>query len=153
MVKKIVIGADHGGYRLKEAVKKYLDSKRIDYLDVGALKYEKDDDYPDFAVRAAQVAVRDKTLGILFCSTGIGMCIAANKIRGIRAASVTDVSGARIAKQKDDVNVLCLGAKYVSASNAKRVIGSWLSARFHGGRHKRRVNKIEYIEKHDKAFS
>lgn len=139
---KIAVGADHGGLNLKELAKKILSKNGMDFCDFGTHTVESVD-YPDIADAVAQ-AVADGTCscGILICGTGIGMSIAANKVNGIRAALCTDVFSARMSREHNNANILCLGERVTGYGHAEEIIRSWLVAEFQGGRHSQRVNKI-----------
>ena len=144
---KISIACDHGGYDLKESLKKWLTENNYEVIDYGT--NSKDScDYPDFGRLAAE-AVRDKKVdrGIVICTTGIGMSIVANKVKGIRCALVSNTEGASLTRRHNDSNVLALGAKYTNFELAKEITNIWLSTEFEGGRHQRRVDKIMDIEK------
>ena len=143
----IALGADHGGFKLKGEIEKYLDKNKIGYIDFGAYKLNKKDDYPDFAEKVAKYVAKNKTKGILFCTNGVGMSIAANKVNGVRAAHVVDIKSAKHSRNDNDANVLCMGIDQVKPAMAKRIVGVWLKQRFGRGRHMRRVNKIERIER------
>jgi ribose 5-phosphate isomerase B len=143
----IVIGSDHGGLNLKTELKNYLGRRGCTVTDAGT---DNDDsvDYPDFGVKVAEmVAAGTAELGILICGTGIGMSIAANKVPGIRAALVTDVFMARMAKEHNNANVLVLGGRVLDEQKACDLVGAWLDATFEGGRHQGRLDKIAEIEK------
>ncbi len=145
---RVAIGSDHAGYQLKEHLRSWMAAREIDVHDVGAQTLDPADDYPDFAravgelVQAAQVE-----LGIVICSTGVGSCIAANKLRGIRAALVHDPFSARMSRLHNDANVLCLGASVVGPRYAEEILAAWLEASFTGDeRHRRRLDKVVRIE-------
>jgi len=139
---RIALGADHAGFRVKESIKKYLESEGYSVDDVGTWS-EESVDYPDFAVLVAQRVVEGQNeLGILACGTGIGMAIAANKIGGIRAAVAHDILTAHLAREHNDANVLAVGARILSELDAIAAVRSFLDAGFAGGRHQRRVDKI-----------
>jgi len=142
----IAIGSDHGGYKLKEELKRYLEEKEIEYKDVGCYS-EEHVDYPDLA-RAVCKEVQDKKAdrGILVCRTGYGMAIVANKFRGIRAASISNEETAKFSRMHNDLNVLTLGADYISTNQAICILRQWLATEFEGGRHERRLKIIEEIE-------
>lgn len=154
----IFIGADHAGYKLKEDIKKFLDNKKIAYTDLGNQVLDKNDDYPDFSSKVARAVAKDKSaLGILMCGSAGGACIVANKVKGIRAVSARSVGEARLAREDDDANIICLaGGDQVQQKvkgvgvplvEAKRIVSQWLVASFSKlTRHKRRVNKIKKIE-------
>ena len=142
----IAIGSDHGGYKLKEEVKKYLDEKGIEYKDFGTDSDERTD-YPIFARRVAE-AVQSKKCdkGILICRTGFGMAIVANKFRGIRCAACYDEPTAKQAKEHSDINILALPADYANISKAVAMIRIWLGSEALGGRYKERRDMISDIE-------
>ncbi len=141
---KIAVAADHGGYNLKNLIKKHLQDKGIQVTDYGAHSLDKSDDYPDFAFPAAKsVAAGENDAGILVCSTGIGMSITANKIANIRAALVVDPQLARTAKSHNNANVIALpGNGLISEDAAIKIVDAYLETEFRGGRHKRRLDKI-----------
>jgi len=144
---RIVVGADHGGYRLKEEIARFLASEGYEVEDVGTFD-EESTDYPDYAVQVARAVVEGRAdLGILVCGTGIGMSVAANKVKGVRAALATDGYMARMAREHNDANVLCLGGRVLGVGSALEIVRAFLGARFAGGRHARRVGKIEAIER------
>jgi len=144
---RIAIGSDHAGYHLKEALKQTLNGAGVEVEDVGT-ENEESVDYPDYAERvAARVASGQSDRGILICGTGIGMAMAANKVDGIRAASVTDEIGARLARQHNDANVLALGGRVTPPEVAARLIRIFLDTPFEGGRHQRRVDKVSRLER------
>ena len=143
MNETIALGADHAGFELKEAIKKYLSDKGLCVKDYGCASKESVD-YPDYAKAVAQAVARQEAQsGILVCNTGIGMSIAANKVAGIRAALVSDLFTAKSSREHNNANVLCLGAQGVDAGRALAIVGAWFEAQFQGGRHARRVGKIE----------
>lgn len=142
----IAIGSDHGGYKLKEALKKYLDEKEIEYKDYGT--YSEDSvDYPDVAKKVA-VAIQKNECdqGILICRSGVGMSIAANKFKGIRAANCYNEEIAKYARMHNDANILGLGADYMSENDAVCILRMWMATEFEGGRHAERLELIEEIE-------
>ena len=143
----LVIGSDHGGLNLKTALKSYLNRRGIDIVDAGTDNGDSVD-YPDFGLKVAEMVVSGKAeSGILICGTGIGMSIAANKIPGIRAALVTDVFMARMAKEHNNANILVLGGRVLDEQIACDLVGTWMDATFEGGRHQGRLDKIVEIEK------
>lgn len=142
----IIIGSDHGGLNLKSALKSYLGRRGFSVSDAGT-DTDSSVDYPDFGLKVAeQVVTGSAELGILICGTGIGMSIAANKVPGIRAALVTDVFMARMAKEHNNANVLVLGGRVLDEQKACDLVGAWLDATFEGGRHQGRLDKITEIE-------
>ena len=143
---KLVCGSDHAGLRLKEELKKHLEEKGITVHDVGTHSNESVD-YPDFAVQVAnEVARHEADLGLLVCGTGIGMAITANKIAGVRAASVSDTFSAHASREHNDANVLCIGERVVGLGLAKDILDAFLGAQFQGGRHTGRVAKINALD-------
>ena len=144
---KLVIGSDHGGFDAKESLVRVLRQDGHDVLDVGPSN-EDSTDYPDYAaVVGRAVAGRKAERGFLLCGTGIGMCIAANKIRGVRAAVVWSKETAALASEHNGANVLCLGGRVLSKPQIIAFARIWLASSFHGGRHLRRVKKIMALEK------
>lgn len=143
----IYIGADHGGYNLKEKVKEWLNDWGYTVQDVGNNEYDKDDDYTDFAISLGESVVREKTKGILICRSGEGMCIAANKVRGVRAASCISEKEALATREYNNANVLCLSADLVSEEDNQKIIKTFLETIFSSDeRHIRRINKIAEYE-------
>ena len=144
----IAIGADHGGFHLKQAVVALLKELGHTVLDVGAYTDEPSD-YPDFAQAVAEPVIRKKARrGILICGSGVGACIAANKFPGVRASVCHDTFSARQGVEDDDMNLLCLGARVIGPKLADEVIKAFLSATFSNApRHRRRLKKVKAIEK------
>ena len=143
---KIVIASDHGGFHLKQSILKLLDSQKIAYVDLG-VSSEDSVDYPDYAAKVAEsLAKGEVDGGILVCGTGIGMAIAANKYRGVRAAVVTDPFTAQMSKEHNDANVIALGGRVLDDAKAAAAVQAWLDAKFQAGRHQRRLEKIAEIE-------
>lgn len=143
---KLALGSDHGGYQLKEEIKSLLEEKGVDFEDFGTDSTDSVD-YPDFASKVGQaVAEGDCDRGILICGTGIGMSMAANKIKGIRAALCHDVYSAKMTKRHNNANVLTMGARVIGVDLAKEIVAAWLGEEFDGGRHKRRIDKISRLE-------
>jgi ribose 5-phosphate isomerase B len=143
---RIVLGADHAGFQLKETLKKRLQSAGYPIDDVGTLS-EESVDYPDFAAGAARrVAAGQNDLGIVVCGTGIGVTIAANKVPGIRAALISDPATARLAREHNDANVLALAGRALSSDDAFAIVREFLAAEFAGGRHQRRIDKITQLD-------
>ena len=142
----IAIGSDHGGFKLKEEIKKYLDEKQIAYSDIGCYS-EESVDYPNIAKEVAlKVTNKECEYGILICRSGIGMSMVANKFKGIRCAKCNNEEEAKFSKMHNDSNVIAIGADYVSTEEAIRIIRMWIATPFEGGRHSRRVNMIADIE-------
>ena len=145
MKKTIWIGADHAGVELKSALTDQLKSEYI-IEDVGPFD-TKSVDYPDYAEQVAKAVTQDKNAqGILICGSGIGMSIAANKIRGIRAALVHSVETAKLSKQHNNANVLCIGARMTAPDLAIEMAKAWLSSTYEGDRHQKRIDKISKLE-------
>ena len=143
----IGIGCDHGGYELKEFIKKLLEERNIELKEFG-IHDTNSVDYPDIAKPVCESVISGESeCGILVCGTGIGMSIAANKIKGIRAAHVTDSYSARMTKEHNNANVICLGARITGMEIAKDIVNAYLDAEFAGGRHQTRVDKIMELEK------
>ena len=144
---RIVVGADHAGYRAKETIKTYLQGAGYHVEDVGT-DSEESVDYPDFARAVGErVAAANDALGVLVCGTGIGVSIAANKVEGIRAALAHDSLTARRAREHNDANVIALGGKVVGEDEALAIVQEFLNAQFAGGRHQRRVDKISEMDR------
>lgn len=142
----IALAADHGGFALKEAVKEYLDQNNIQYKDFGSYTGEACD-YPEKAKEAClSVTSGESEKALLFCGTGVGISMAANKIKGIRAACCSDYFSAKFTRLHNDANALCLGGRVVGAGLAIEMVDVFLNTEFEGGRHARRVSKIMDLE-------
>lgn len=143
---KVAVGCDHGGIVLKEKIIETLNKLGAEVVDFGTNSSESVD-YPVFAEKVAH-AVADKVcdLGVLLCGTGIGMSIVANKVKGIRAAVLSDVFSAKATRQHNDSNILCLGGRVVTPEDAAKLLTIWYTAEFEGGRHQKRVDMISDIE-------
>lgn len=142
----IVIGSDHGGFHLKENIKKFLQNKGYNVIDFGAYS-EQACDYPDYAVLVGEAVSRGEyKKGILIDGTGGGVCLAANKIKGIRAVTAYSHLTGVFASEHDDCNILCLGGKMIGSLSAQDIVKQWLDTPFGGGRHERRLGKIKEIE-------
>lgn len=142
----VALGADHGGFRLKEEIAILLQELGVSYHDFGTCS-EESVDYPDFAREVAEnVAAGQFDRGIICCGTGIGVSIAANKVPGIRAALCNDTYSARMSREHNDANVLTLGGRVVGSGPVGEIVRVWLSTGFAGGRHQRRIEKIGRIE-------
>lgn len=142
----IAIGSDHGGFQLKEEIKQLLTELKIEYKDFGT--YSADSvDYPDIARTVAEAVVGGEyTRGILICGTGIGINIAANKIKGIRAALCHDVFSAQMSREHNDANILTMGERVIGVGHARVIVEKWVTTEFAGGRHSRRVCQIADLE-------
>lgn len=144
---KIAMGADHGGFSLKETIKQHLEEQGHEILDLGTYDTASCH-YPIYAEKVARaVAAGQAERGILVCGTGIGMSIAANKIPGIRAAAVSDCFTAQATREHNDANILCLGERTVGPGLAMRIVDTYLAAQFQGGRHQTRLDMIAALEK------
>lgn len=144
---KVAIGADHGGLDLKNVLAEELRGDGVEVIDVGTDKAESVD-YPDYAEKvAAMVSGGEADFGVLICGTGIGMSIAANKFRGVRAALCWDIFTARMSRRHNNANILTIGGRVTGPELAKEILRTFLSESFEGGRHARRVDKIIEIEK------
>lgn len=145
---KVYLGADHGGLKLKNEVLKWLKQWHIESQDMGAFEFNSDDDYPDYAWPVAmKVGADQKSLGILVCRSGQGVCMVANKARGARAAIAWSEHSAHSARNDDDANILCLPADYLTLDNAKAVVHAFLNTPFNDEpRFKRRADKLKKID-------
>lgn len=142
----IAIGSDHGGYELKNHIIKHLEEKGIELNDVGCFS-EDSVDYPDIAKKVcAEINEGRAERGILICGTGIGISIAANKIKGIRAALCSDVYSAKMCRQHNNANVICLGGRVTGRELAFMIVDTYLNEQFEGGRHQKRIDKIHALE-------
>ena len=143
---KIALGADHGAFELKEAIKKHLDEKKIEYTDFGCFSKESVD-YPRYAFLAANaVSKKECDFGIICCTTGLGVSMAANKVKGIRAAVCTSPMLAEMTRRHNNANVICMGQNVVSFELADKLVDIFISTEFEGGRHQRRVDLLTDIE-------
>src|SRR5829696_4940000 len=146
MVKRIALGADHAGYEEKEKIKTTLDELGVEYTDMGTVSADSVD-YPDFAKQVGEaVSSGEYEQGLLVCGSGTGMAIAANKVRGVRAAVAWSPDIARLARAHNDANVLSLPARFSTPDEMDKIVRAWFAADFEGGRHGRRVEKISEIE-------
>ncbi len=145
--KTIFIGSDHAGFELKVEIIEYLKESKYKVKDLGNKIYEKEDDYPDYAYKLANKVIEDNSIGILFGGSGIGACIVANKVKGIRAANPSNIDMAEISKKNNDTNVLCLGQNYIGPELAKEIVSVWINTDFsQDNSKKRRVEKIQMLE-------
>lgn len=142
---KIGIGSDHGGFELKESIIDFLKEQEIDFVDYGT--YSRDSvDYPDFGQKVGQAVVKKEVdRGIVVCGTGIGISIAANKVKGVRCALCSDCFSAKMSRQHNDANVLALGGRVLGVELALEIVRTYLSHDFEGGRHALRLEKIDEI--------
>ena len=145
---KVAIGADHAGFQAKKALAEFLRREGFEVQDVGAQNEESSDDYPDFASRVAQLVSGGRCdRGILVCGTGIGMGMAANKFPGVRAAVCHNEYTAQAARSHNNANVLCMGGRVLTPQRMLKLTRIFLQTEAEGGRHKRRVDKIERMER------
>ena len=146
--KKIGICADHGGFELKEKLKSFLVSKGFEIVDFGAEELNNDDDFPDFVIPLAKaVSAGEVFRGIAICGSGVGACVAANKVSGVRAALITDYFSAHQGVEDDDMNLICLGGRVTGYASAEELVMAFLNAKFIGAeRHLRRLQKIKDLE-------
>jgi ribose 5-phosphate isomerase B len=146
----IALGCDHIGIELKEPIRDYLLSKGFQVKDFGTVTRERAE-YPHYALLVARAVTGGECeRGLLFCGTGVGISIAANKVRGIRAVVCSEPYSARLSRQHNDTNILCIGARVVGIELAKMIVDEWLAASFEGGRHAERVQKIKEIEENER---
>ncbi|MEK6887077.1 MAG: RpiB/LacA/LacB family sugar-phosphate isomerase [Nanoarchaeota archaeon] len=145
---KVYLGSDHAGFKLKEAIKPFLNSLGVDFEDLGAHKLAPNDDYPNYAFKVAEKTAKNKSFGILFCGSSHGVCIAANKVKGIRAVAVSDVKCAIMTREHNNANILCLSGWNISKNLSEKIIKAFLFTMFtNEKRHKRRINLITKYEK------
>lgn len=143
---KIAIGADHAGFEVKEKIKKQLEEMNLQVVDLGTNSTESVD-YPDFGAKVGRfVADGAADEGIVVCGSGIGIAIAANKIDGVRAAQAWNEETARLARQHNNANVLSIGARVLPEDEIPKIVNAWFEAKFEGGRHQNRINKISELE-------
>jgi len=147
----MLLGSDHGGLQLKDSIAAFLRERGIDFEDCGTFDAESVD-YPDFAEKVAGAVSRGEAeSGILFCGTGIGISIAANKFPKVRAALVTDPFMAQMAKEHNNANILVLGGRVTTAEKGRKIVAAWLDTAFAGGRHQARLDKITALEQRCRA--
>ena len=141
-MKKIFISSDHAGFNLKEIIKKYLSKKKVKYYDLGPYNNNKVD-YPDFAHKVAKkVKIKKNHVGILVCGSGMGMNMAANKHKNIRAAQCFNLKSAKLSRLHNDANIITLGSRLLTKKNALNCVSIFLNTKFEGGRHTKRIKKI-----------
>jgi len=144
----IYLGADHAGFKLKEQIKKYLQAQKLKFQDLGNFKFVKDDDYPEFGLKVAKaVAKTPQNRGILICGSSFGICIVANKVKGIRAVSICNIKDAKLSREHNDANVLCLSGCDLKSEMAKKIINSWLRTKF--SKAKRHLRRLAIIKRYE----
>lgn len=144
----IYLGGDHAGFKLKKEMTDYLKSLGYRVTDLGNKKLDPKDDYPDFAFRVGQAVASTGAKGILFCGSAEGVCIAANKVAGVRAVNPASAKLAKLSREHNDANVLCLSGWETAPAAAKKIISVWLKTKYSGAaRHRRRIKKISRFEK------
>lgn len=145
---RVGVAADHGGFELKQKLVSLLQEIGHDVVDFGAARYDPGDDYPDYVAPLARaVAAGEVERGVAVCGSGVGACVAANKVRGVRAALITDIFSARQGVEDDAMNLICLGGRVVGPALAWELVGAFLEAGFIGGqRHRRRLEKVDQLE-------
>ena len=144
MIEKIILGSDHGGFKLKNEVIKHLKELKYEVSDLGCYT-DASCDYPQIAQAVAKEVLATKNRGILVCGTGIGMSIAANRFEGIRASHCTDTFTARMTRAHNDSNILCLGERTTGLGLALDIVDTWLKTAFEGGRHQKRIDMIDKV--------
>jgi len=143
---KIAIGADHAGFEFKEQLREFLTDEGYDVEDFGAYKFDENDGFPDFAIPVARAVSEQKyDRGVLVCGSGIGVSIAANKVRGVRAVNCVNEDFARLSRQHNDTNVICFPGRFLDINEAKNYIKLWLNTEFLGGKYKDRNDKLDEI--------
>ena len=141
----IAVGADHAGFRLKDVVAAHLRDRGFEVLDMGT-NSEESVDYPDYGAAVGRAVAGDAAdLGVAVCGSGIGICMAADKIPGVRAGTVHDETSARLAREHNDANVICMGQRLIGEAVALAAVDAWLAASFEGGRHARRTAKLDEL--------
>lgn len=149
MAKTIIyLGADHAGFKLKEQIKDYLLKLKLPVTDLGNFVFDKNDDYPDYGYSVAKkVSASKDAKGILICGSSLGICLTANKVKGVRAVSVSTTREAKLSREHNNANVLCLSGWDLSLLKAKQIVSTWLKTKFSTSpRHIRRIHKIRQIE-------
>jgi ribose 5-phosphate isomerase B len=142
---KIALGSDHAGYQLKNLIKESLNQNDMSFTDFGTFKLEAGD-YPEFAFKVTNAIIKEECdRGILICATGIGMCMSANKMKGIRASMAYDEETAELSRLHNDSNILCLGARQLNEKMAIDIINIWLNTSFEGGRHQKRLDLMKKL--------
>ncbi len=147
MKQTVLLGADHAGFKLKHELKRFLQQQGYTVIDLGAHELDPQDDYPKYAYAVAKAVSKGKGLGILACGSAEGICIAANKVKGVRAVPVWTLRNARLSREHNDANILCLSGWELPMAKAKKIVTVWLKTAFSGAeRHVRRLKEIGMIE-------
>ena len=142
----IAVGSDHAGYELKQLVAEHLAARGLEVVDLGAHSTDRVD-YPDFGEAVGRAVTSGRAdLGVAVCGSGLGICMAANKVKGVRAATVHDATSARLTREHNDANVICLGERLTGPQVALDAVDAWLDAEFEGGRHAERVAKLDALD-------
>lgn len=142
----IAVGSDHAGFELKQQVAEHLSARGISVVDLGVHSTDRVD-YPDFGAAVGRAVISGQAdLGVAVCGSGIGICMAANKVKGVRAATVHDATSARLSREHNDANVLCVGERLTGVQVALDAVDAWLDAEFEGGRHAGRVAKLDALD-------
>src|SRR3989339_1207629 len=153
-MKKIYLGSDHAGFELKKQLEEYFDKSGVWYEDLGAFELEPDDDYPDFAAKVASQVKKNRSMGILICGSSLGVCLTANKFKGVYAVSVHNEEEAKLSREHNDANILCLSGGQTKAktslglsfNQAKKIVAVWLKTKpGRATRHQKRIRKIKKI--------
>ena len=149
MINRIYLGSDHAGFKLKEEIKIWLSKKKIPFEDLGNIKLEKTDDYPDYAEKVAlKVSKSKKVIGVLCCGSAQGMCITANKIKGVRAGIPTTIKESKLLREHNNANIICLSGWGMESTLVKKMVTKFMNTEFSKEpRHKRRVKKIKSVER------
>jgi len=143
---KIAIGADHAGFEFKEQLKEFLIKNNYEVKDFGAYTFDKEDGFPDYAIPVAKsVAAGENERGVLVCGSGIGVSIAANKVKGVRAVNCTCEEFARLSRQHNNTNVICFPGRFLDEKEAEKYLNIWLTTEFLGGKYQERNDKIDLI--------
>ena len=142
----IIIGADHGGFELKERIKVYFEKNKIEYFDLGAKVEDNNDNFPEIAIPLAKNVASGKfEKGILICGSGVGVCMAANRVNGVRAVNCVSEEIAKLSRLHNDSNVLCLGGRFISEEDAIKIIDIWFNTEFLGGKYKIRNEMLDKV--------
>jgi len=144
---RIYLGSDHAGFALKQKIVQFFQEHNYNFQDLGNIEFDKDDDYPDYGLKVAKKVAEESARGILICGSSFGICMVANKIKGIRAASVSSIEDAKMTREHNDANIICLSGWHSDMAVVKRIIDTFLDTKFSTDeRHIRRVEKIKNIE-------